>query len=285
MSSYVIIGVHGLANKPDEKTLSDWWNLAMVEGLKRNQRRRSDQPVEFDLVYWADARYDKPIADDKNMEPYRPADGEGPFNSYHESWIDTVIGTSGEMIERPLDWAKKTFAFDTVAEAVLRAKLQDLSAYYHDAALRDKLRGLLRRRLLDHEGKRIMVLAHSMGSIIAYDVLRELGRQNPYFRVSQLVTIGSPLGLPHVKWRIYQENDLVRTPTIVDNWTNYADRRDPVAMDAFLASDYGRNDRGVRVRDDLVINEYVGPSGKANHHKSYGYLRTPEFSSLLRGFL
>jgi hypothetical protein len=54
-----------------------------------------------------------------------------------------------------------------------------------------------------------------MGSIIAYDVLRIIRRETPPVPVDHFVTIGSPLGLPHVKTKIYEENDLVRTPSVV----------------------------------------------------------------------
>ena len=130
-----------------------------------------------------------------------------------------------------------------------------------------------------------MVIAHSMGSIVAYDVLRRLGRTDRDLRVDHLVTIGSPLGIPHVKLKIWQEIDMVRTPSIVRRWTNLADRRDAVAADPSLAGDYEANDRGVKVQDELVLNSYVGLTDKTNAHKSYGYLRTPELSRLIRSFI
>ena len=123
-----------------------------------------------------------------------------------------------------------------------------------------------------------------------HDVLRSLGREASPPSIDHFVTIGSPLGMPHVKMKIYEENDLVRTPTIVGRWTNFADRRDIVAVDAKLADDYEANDQGVKVVDVPVINAYKSPAdrdppGKPNYHKSYGYLRTPELSTLIRGFI
>jgi len=170
---------------------------------------------------------------------------------------------------------------------VLAAKLDDLSRYYDIETTRNQMRRRLSDVLLrpENQDKRLMLIAHSMGSIIAYDVLRAIGKEAPSIRVDHLVTIGSPLGLPHVKNKIYEENHLVRTPSVVKNWTNFADRRDPVALDAHLSDDYEENDGGARVRDDLVINGYTGKSDEPNHHKSYGYLRTPEMSSAIRSFL
>jgi len=105
--------------------------------------------------------------------------------------------------------------------------------------------------------------------------------------------IGSPLGLPHVKAKIIQKrnydgprNKRVRTPTIVTTrWTNYADRRDKVALDTHLCDDLGSNKNDIRVRDDLISNSYLSPPGEPNYHKSYGYLRTPELSKHIKSFL
>jgi hypothetical protein len=84
-------------------------------------------------------------------------------------------------------------------------------------------------------------------------------------------------------YKIKKENPLVRTPSVVDKWTNFADRRDPVAIDVHLSGDFEANSNGVAVRDDLVINDY--PGSPPIHHKSYGYLRAPEVSDAIRNFL
>ena len=56
-------------------------------------------------------------------------------------------------------------------------------------------------------------------------------------------------------------------------------------LDTHLVDDYEPNDHGVQAKDDLVINGYVSRKGKANEHKSYGYLRTPELSAVVRAFI
>lgn len=287
--SYKIIGVHGLANKPEEKTLQRWWKRSILEGLKRNCGN-TEQKISFEIVYWADIDYAAPVPDSQNPEPYLKVAGNGKLRTYEDGWRDDVVAGVLGTVAKPLDWAKRYFGVGKVADAVLAAKLQDLSKYYKNAGKRNAMRNRLRDKLLNSSGERIMLIAHSMGSIIAYDVLREMGRQDRDFRVDHFVTIGSPLGLPHVKDKIWKENHLVRTPSVVRKWTNFADRRDPVALDVHLSDDYKENDADVKVRDDLVINSYTGKSkpgkqGKPNHHKSYGYLRTPEMSNAIRSFL
>lgn len=123
-----------------------------------------------------------------------------------------------------------------------------------------------------------------MGSVIAYDVLRFLEQRDPALRVDHFVTLGSPLGLAKVKLKAEAEFGSLRVPGNVAAWTNLYDGEDVVAITGALASDYMPNG-GVRVQDVQLVNDYAAPNGSANHHKSYGYLRTPEFSHLVCAFV
>lgn len=280
--SHAILGIHGLANKPPRQVQHQGWIDAMQEGLRRNCGLESPK-LDFASVYWADIVHPKPLTRDK--EPYLPAAGTGPLKTYRDGWLTDlgaeVIGLGGKAI----DVVKRWFGGGDLAEAVLRRKLRDLHLYNTDTRVRQALQKRLRDALAKATGGRIMLIAHSMGSIIAYDVLRDLGRENPRFVLDHFVTIGSPLGLPQVKATIHGENRVVRTPTVVRQWTNFADRCDPVAVDVHLADDFQPNDAGVRVHDDLVINGYRSPKGDANHHKLYGYLRAPEVSTVIARFI
>ena len=76
----VIIGIHGLANKPPREEKQTWWRRAIEEGLRRNLGR-APPDVPFEFVYWADLRYDAPLTPERNREPYYPVRGRGPFPS------------------------------------------------------------------------------------------------------------------------------------------------------------------------------------------------------------
>jgi len=103
--------------------------------------------------------------------------------------------------------------------------------------------------------------------------------------IEHFITIGSPPGLPHVVKKMKERHASLRTPTVVRRWSNFADRRDPVATDEHLADDYRANVFGVRVDDDLVLNDWRSDTGADLFHKSYGYLRTPELSRVLAEFV
>lgn len=304
----VIIGIHGLANKPEEEVLYGYWRKSIEEGLKKNCNVARPQ-FEFTMVYWAGLLYRNQQHDDKaydfddlyNDEPYVPAP-EGALREYEDGMLDHLRALAQDTAESLYN-AVKGAGLDKVADMILAKKLKDLAFYYDKrrrirgedekfGVARNVLMDTLRTRLEAHRELEIMLIAHSMGSIIAYDVLRDIGRGRSAFEVPYFVTIGSPLGLPHVKDHVYKERKgydadaPLRTPTVVTrSWKNYADRRDPVAFDTHLRGDYGENKHKVRVEDDLVSNDFISPAGKRNYHKSYGYLRTPELSRHVHDFL
>ena len=87
MVASVIIGIHGLANKPPPEEKQEWWKQALIEGLKRNCGKTTDD-LSFDFVYWADLRYRPPISLEMNPEPYYPDEDGGPLPSYQaHKWV------------------------------------------------------------------------------------------------------------------------------------------------------------------------------------------------------
>ncbi len=307
----VIVGIHGLANKPDKDILADWWEKSIREGLAKNCGLQNAD-FEFQMVYWRDLLYKYPQHQDVALnfdslytgQPYTQAP-PGPLPRYTQSWLHGVRSTLFGFAESAFEALRHRFHLNLLDDWALgKIKLlRDLDFYYdedrkiHD---RDGQPRQARRVLMDElqipllrlEGRRIFVIAHSMGSIIAYDVLRDIGREDRSFEIADFVTIGSPLGLRTVIDNVHQERKRyspdvpVRTPTIVtERWVNYADPDDPIAIDSRLRDDYRPNDRGIRVQDVPIFNSYLTPDGERKPHKSYGYLRTPELSAHIRDSL
>ena len=303
----VIVGIHGLANKPEPSVLASWWEASIREGLMKN-RGVEDAEFKFIMVHWAKFLYKNLQHQDSDFDfdplylnqPYVEAVA-GALERYDEGigdrirkWGTDIAGTIMEKIRGPLRLSK-------IEDRLLESKVRDLDYYYDkDKQLKDGtgvrrsvrqvLMGELTEAIKPLKDDRLMLIAHSMGTIIAYDVLRDLGQDIPDFNVEQFVTIGSPLGLAAVKARIYSERSYadvpVRTPSVVkEKWVNYADPADTVAVDAHLRDDFGPNASGVRVVDHLVHNDYTAPSGQRRPHKSFGYLRTPELSDQIKDFL
>ena len=57
--SRIIIGIHGLKNKPPEAVLKKWWKASIREGLAAVGH--PEQNFQFDLVYWAKYLHSRPL--------------------------------------------------------------------------------------------------------------------------------------------------------------------------------------------------------------------------------
>ena len=300
--SKVIIGIHGLGNKPPEAVLKKWWQLALREGLKS-----IGHPGVFfnlELVYWADVFHPSPLdpqetdkKSDKYIEfPYVSATEfvSKPPNPLRRKFLD--------FLEKKLDKIflneDMSVKFNSISDLLIRHYFKDLDLYYQtqatdqsgqELAPKDIIRERLSRVLRKHRRDEILLLAHSMGSIIAYEILLQHEKE---LAVDTLVTCGSPLGQPLVMGKIaaecpHEKTKPVKltTPENVNrHWFNLSDLEDKVAMNYNLADDFAPNSKKLSTTDLVVYNNYVY-QGRRNPHKSYGYLRTSEMAKIVYEFL
>jgi pimeloyl-ACP methyl ester carboxylesterase len=281
MPESIVIGIHGLKNKPAKYLLARWWAMSLAEGLQRNHGLTASPT--FELVYWADVQYPAPTPEAEFDNPYIKADGQGPLRRYNGSALDTVRAIAGKWGGRTIDKGKDLIGLSEQVDRLLGIAFDDLRDYYAKPDVRNLMRARLATVLQQHQDKRVCLIAHSMGSIIAYDVLRTLEQQPP--AIDHFVTIGSPLGLPIVTQHIRGEFSKTSIPRQVKQWTNLADPGDKVALDCSLADEYQSFPGAVGVQDVLVYNGYVDRLGKIDRHNGYGYLRTPELADVVRAFL
>ena len=279
----VIVCIHGRSNKPEEQTLLEWWRSSIDEGLQRNCGFGLGD-TEIEMAYYADIYNDSPVSDTENKEPYIPAE-PGALFEYEKTIISRLRKIAGNWLEKPLDWLdERSGVLSHFAQSILEITLEDLAEYYKDIETRQKVQKRLLDKLDNHWGKDIILVSHSKGTIVAYDVLREINQNPEYYglEVEHFITLGSPLGLTFVKGQIeHEKRKILTTPSVVTKtWHNFSDPGDFVAIDSHLRDDYKPNASSVRVEDTLVANDYPD-----NAHKSYGYLRTPEFSRLIEDLI
>ena len=280
----VIIGIHGLANKPPLEEKRKWWKAAIVEGLDRNHGCTPGE-LAFEFVYWADLRYDEPIDPLEYDEPYYVDEGHGPFPRHEASEDHRLANKAVEAVYKGIDWIETKTGVTPVDDMILEYGFDDLWHYYSETAFAQQVRGRLIERLKRHFDHRILLVAHSMGSIIAYDALRMLERELPSLKVDRLVTLGSPLGLAAARMKIASENGETRIPNNLSNWLNLADPRDLAAVAGDLNVEYEPNDFELQIKDIAVTNNYLRKKGTDRYHNTYGYLRTPEFSEIVRDYI
>ena len=297
--SKIIIGIHGLGNKPPKPALEKWWIQAIADGLKFN--KYPETKFDFELVYWADILHPDPIDVDSENKLNQPSEEiYSPENYSNQKENLTYTAKAKEYLEK--FYGKfivnevLSLKYPSLTEFFVYLHLRDLKTYYSSSSIpcNEKARQAKEimidrflKCLIKHKGKKIFLIAHSMGSIIVQDALTEY---LPEADIDTYVTIGSPLGQKYVinkyQFEIEQnlKNKLVVPEQIINKWYNLFDKEDQVALNHQLTNLYKINSRKVNIEDQIVNNLFTS-NGVRNPHKSYGYLRTPEFSKIINNFL
>ncbi|WP_151194220.1 lipase/acyltransferase domain-containing protein [Cysteiniphilum sp. JM-1] len=303
----IILGVHGLLNKNAKEVIQTWWKSAIEEGLEKTCGY--DEGINFQMVYWADLLHKYPLHNDEayyfdelyDDEPYYYLEKEN-FPRYADSLIKRMGLLGQNAVRKCVNLIQQ---YDPVSFWAANKLFRDMAYYYNDEVeIYDRkgqkrpLRKILMRELIDalsvhaKESKEIIVIGHSMGSIICYDVLRNIRSFLPDINIKCFITMGSPLTYaitykhPFLELTDGHFRNKPRTPSAVQSWYNFSDPRDVACYRLKLGPLYGPNHQGVQVVDQLVFSDYGifnKKLGKYHHnpHKSYGYLRCPEFSELI----
>ncbi len=298
----IIIGIHGLGNKPPKYLLEEWWRLSINEGLKKIKSHFAE--YDFELVYWADSLHPDPLnpyEDDEDSElylseKYEPATKEKKVksNGYKENFINFFKKQRDKILFNETLHVK----FPSLTDLIIKHFFKDLDIYLtqqcveenkSDCLAQDIIRNKLADILQRHKDKDILLIAHSMGTIVAYEVLIDVENE---INIDSLITIGSPLGVPFIFEKLKNDRSIVagegrklRTPeNILTGWNSLADLDDKIARSADMSKLFKTNSHSVAPVMEVVENDYES-EGIENPHKSYGYLRTPEVAQIIDDFL
>ncbi|AWK81326.1 hypothetical protein [Photobacterium damselae] len=270
------IAIHGRSNKPPAHILEDSWLRAINDGREQTTQSFINKS-QFSMAYYADVFYQQPLYFDP--EPYLP---DMPSNH-----SPTPLAVDEEHLSEMMEqnkWRLDNLFFEPLlsefgvyralnylSKPLLRYWLTDVYRYFHDPAFALEIEKPLIRLLQQYRHHSITLISHSLGTVIAYNVLQTLAAQRTTqdITIDKWITLGSPLGLASVKAQLKRNlQGSLAVPENVLAWHNYSDKRDIVCIDGDLADDFARNNSGVSVQDFQVVNAYPG-----NPHKSYGYLR------------
>jgi subtilisin family serine protease len=282
----VVVYVHGIGAKPPKSELKLQWDLALF-GRDLGDRSR--------MAYWADlrrptaeadsaapasgakrARGAKATLDVEALLPPKSGETEHLFavRLLQHFGTQVVADEAGPAAQGPRKkllplpaWARRP-----ISEAFLKAFIADTAAYFFAAGMRSRICRRLADELQQVAGKRITVVAHSQGSVIAYEVLSAMKATG--IAIDALITIGSPLGIQEVQDFLEPADGSI--PKAVNRWQNLSDPLDPVALDKGLASDFRALDgRSVRVQDEIIVNGQSRRLWGFNPHSAVGYLAHP----------
>lgn len=221
-------------------------------------------------------------------------------------WIDALLEKSGPEprdVREALRWRRRQvrwlyaladkfpYLISWLPNQVVRNTIRETERYFNnDDGIGEQVRELIKAplRTMFTEGDRVMLIGHSMGSIIAYDALWELWHKerNPG-RVDLFLTLGSPLGMQFVQQRLvgFRAPPERRFPGNIRRWQNAAAQGDLTALDRNLKHDfYPMLEQGLTESIEDInagLYTYFRNQDGLNVHRSYGYLAHPQIGRVI----
>lgn len=266
-----IIFIHGLASKPAESIFIELWKKALIENIRMDSKslaRAMDANDDlFHSAYWANAIPDhiedstayvnKLQACIDDVITMRQQNGKSLHIS-KAGWVTSKIKEFG------LDVVNTLAAAITIKDDVINEHMREVRLYNGDQYIADRIRAPLEQALRnawDHD-KVVMLLSHSMGTFVSYDVLwRFSHRPEPEYKnyrkhaVDLFITMGSPMGDAVLRefmlvdrWKdsVKEANKSDRKryfPTNIRQWHNYSAYGDVVCHDSTLEDDFFKSIR------------------------------------------
>jgi len=278
-----IIYIPGMKPKPPVAAHEDMLWRCLLNGVNR-----ADPAVALELQQcresfcvapWSRLFYDEQIAiepDFPGIERLLARDGPEDRDVLEARHWHKRIGRLVYLLSDRFPWL-----IDWVVKPELEEALLETRRYFQDQdGVATRIRQLLADQFLASwkRGSRLLVIAHSLGSVIAFDALWELShRSGSEIQVDLFMTLGSPLGLNFMRHRMLNahESGARRYPTNIRRWANFTAIGEMTALDRTLADDYREMiDLGLveSITDDIDLQTYFrGPDG-LNVHKCYGYM-------------
>ncbi len=292
MSNRHIIFVPGKNPKPPADLHQNLLWQTLIEGVRRVEPDVAEDLIAHDeyfkFISWNYSYYQSR----EDIETHRP-------------WVEKMLkkdGPSEEDIAQASAWRNRLdmFMYNAVDNSpvllrLLRGKLketaEDTNRYFDNenkigSHIREQLKEELRPLL--KKGDKILLIGHSMGTIISYDTLWALSNLEHHpGKVDLFLTLGSPLGINYVQSRLMGSHmtEEHKYPSNIRRWINIAADGDLISLDRFLANDYGKMVdykllESIEDQSEGVYNYFHEEDG-LNCHRSYGYLINHKVSRVI----
>lgn len=285
MTNKHIIYIPGKNPKPQpEQHRALLWK-AMLEGIRRADeniaKALQGQLAQFHLISWNHLFYNTY----KDITPDIP-------------WIDELInkhGPSREDIREAKSWrARLGRILFTLADHMqflipllpreVASAAKEMNHYFNNVdniacEIRELVKQTLRPIIAKNEP--VLIIGHSLGSVIAYDTLWELTYEEKLQGKVDLLTIGSPLGMHYVRRHLLgmSGKEKISYPKLIRQWINISSEGDVIALernfhDVFEEMLKHKLLDSIEDHSHGIYNYFHNAEG-LNCHRSYGYLVNP----------
>jgi hypothetical protein len=280
----IILYVPGLLPKPEPEVHRAALQRCLLAGLGRVDGQVAEAITAtkggFDIVSWTfdfyrehrDFELDREAVDIVSSRTAPSSRDIAEANSWRRKLTRWVYHLG--------DWLP--FLIPHLATERTEVHLRDLRRYVDDDnGIAEHTRRMLKMPLrAASEGRHpVLLVGHSMGSVIAYDALWEMThRDGDHAQVDQFLTMGSPLGQRFMQKRI-RGSDLGgadRYPHNIRHWKNLSAIGELTSIDPKLQVDFGGLlDLGlIETFHDEELYTWFRLNGVLNVHSEYGYLVT-----------
>jgi hypothetical protein len=286
MAKARIIYVTGMKPKPDpvlhRPELVRVLSAAMGRSSAAARAWLAERPENFVLVSWTSLLY----AERRDIELDRPGierllqqPSPSARDRHDADAFRLALLRAWHLIGDSFPWLSSR-----VASPALRLTLADVHRYLDDV---DGVAVRIRQELIQAlesawaDGDRVLLIGHSLGSVIAYDSLWSLSRERHNAgRVELFMSLGSPLATRFIRHGLQGADRPVpgRYPDNIDRWVNVAARGEMVALHRRVRPFFADMLRAglIDAIEDFprIYNHFRNAEG-LNPHKSYGYLHHP----------
>jgi hypothetical protein len=303
-----ILFIHGRSFKPERPILRRLWLQAVRHGLERS---RPDRLARFDaarkeFVYYGDisgrflrlrGKTYHPVADVADRRAALAALKDYTAGQFTRRRYNRLPGKESlreffaDVAAGPLNWFG-------LSERAIGVVAPDMLEYWNpDSSFGSDVRWsfteALRRGM--QSGDRLLVVAHSLGTMITWDTMWKFSYRGEYNnlrnrKVDLFLTLGCPLGDETVKDNLIgsRAEGSRRYPANLLRWENVSAEDDYISHDQHVGNDYKnmlKHDLPIRsIRDHKIYNLTVR-LGASNPHSSAGYLIHPKVSQLIADWL
>jgi hypothetical protein len=278
-ASRIVVGVHGIGNHRPGVTAQDaaglisrQWSQSLATSFARAQIDMESPEIE--AAYYADIL---------NLDERQSPDSIESLNDQEKEIFWKVLlgnGVPSEVgqgiltvpLRQGLDWLcqKRGIAAGATAR-IISSFCREVHCYLASPSRRRACQDVVLDLISEIHPN--VLIAHSLGSVVAYEALHRL---NSNFHIPLLVTVGSPLGLSGAVFEFLEPkpvDDVGLRPAAVGSWINISDPGDVVALPARLGDKFA-----VDIHEEAHI-------GLFNFHSMNGYLSCGLVSAAISPFL
>jgi len=245
-----LVLVHGRSQEQkDSVALKAEWLGALAEGLAKTNLTLPIPEKDVRFPFYGDALYDMVAgksSDEAAEVIVRGEGGDDDEKRFTRAVIEEIRQKAGitndqlatiggqDVVERgPLNWEWFQAILRAMDRFVPHASGSSIALFTHDVY--QYLKNTAIRQTIDTgvsaamtPGVETVVVAHSLGTVVAYNILRQQGRQKGW-NVPLFVTVGSPLAVTEIR-KTLRSFAPTRCPECVSKWFNAMDERDVVAL-------------------------------------------------------